>query len=101
MKRSSSYKTKQIRVVILSDLITYTMKEDGAHLVALVSIMATLSGALASDVDYDTNPRSICDPSKSNKTIHDFTFPSVYQNDTIDMSLFRGKVVMVVNTASF
>ena len=68
---------------------------------ALISLAGALVVARGSEVDGDTNPRSVCDPSKSNQTIFDFAIGNVYGNETIHLNQFRGKVTLIVNVATF
>ena len=68
---------------------------------ALVSLVGALAVVQASEVDGDTNPRSICDPSKSNRTIFDYSIGNVFGNETINLNQFRGKLTLIVNVATF
>lgn len=68
---------------------------------ALISVVGALELARASEVDGDTNPRSVCDPKLSNNTIFDFSIANVYGNETIHLSQFRGKVTLIVNVATY
>ena len=68
---------------------------------ALVSIATALVAARASEVDGDTTPRSLCDPSLSNATLFDFSIKNVYGNESVDLSQLRGKVTLLVNVATF
>ena len=68
---------------------------------ALVSLAGALAFARASEVDGDTNPRSVCDSTLSNHTIFDFSIPNVYGNETIHLNQFRGKVTLIVNVATY
>ena len=85
---------------VKSVLTDTTMNGEGA-LGALVSLVSALALARASEVDGDTNPRSICDPKLSNHTIFDYTIANVFGNETIHLNQFRGKVTLVVNVATY
>ena len=73
----------------------------------MVHTLISLAGALVlacSGVNGDLhsmNPRSTCDPTKSNHTIYDFFIGNVFGNDTINLSQFRGKVTLLVNVATY
>ena len=68
----------------------------------LVSLAIVLVGGRASEVDGDTNPRSICTPATSNHTLLDFNnVLNVYENETLDLAQCRGKVTLMVNTATY
>ena len=49
----------------------------------------------------DDEYRKTCHPLPSNETIYDFSLENVYQNETLDLSEYRGKVVFLVNTATY
>lgn len=49
----------------------------------------------------DIKPREKCYPTASNETIYDFTLSNVYQNETLDLSQYRGKLVLLVITATY
>lgn len=72
-----------------------TMKQ--ATICLILVLAASLQGHLA--LKYSS--RQVCDPSPSNQTIYDFSLDDVYQNDTIDFSAYRGKLVLLVNTATY
>lgn len=70
-------------------------------LYALFSFAAVIGGSFASEADGDVPPRQKCDPSLSNQTIFDFSLPNVYQNGSLDLSMLRGKLTLIVNVATF
>lgn len=71
--------------------------------VGTISALLTLTAAFAaaSEVDGDTPPRSTCDQSLANGTLFDFSIKNVYENASIDLNAFRGKLTLVVNVATY
>jgi len=46
--------------------------------------------------------RVICNPSiDDNSTIHDFSLKDVHNRNVIDLSAYRGKLVLMVNVATY
>ena len=40
-------------------------------------------------------------PNSENTTLYDFSLQNVHKNETIDFSSYRGKVVLLVNVATY
>ncbi|KAH3699937.1 hypothetical protein DPMN_074898 [Dreissena polymorpha] len=76
------------------------MRVDGV-LSALVSLAAIVGSTVGSEADNAIPPRQACRPPLGNQTIFDFSIRNVYDNATINMSQFRGKLTLVVNVATY
>ncbi|KAH3699935.1 hypothetical protein DPMN_074896 [Dreissena polymorpha] len=70
------------------------MQGDGV-LSTLVWLTAVVGSAVASE------ERQACGPPTNNQSIFDFSIRNVYDNATIDLSQFRGKLTLVVNVATY
>jgi len=66
---------------------------------ALLAVASIVGGVHAAG-DYDgIDQRQIC--RRGNQSVYDFTFKNVYDNETLSMSQFRGKLTLVVNVALY
>ena len=79
---------------------------EGLGLVLLGALLVPFtrgSNSPADEVNFHGLPRSgqihQCD--SSNKSVHEFSFRNAFKNETINMTEYRGKVLVLINVASF
>ena len=70
------------------------MRDWRLFLAAVVAVLSPIKG--------QSNGVGLCHvPSSDNGTIYDFQMQNVHKNGTIDFGDYKGKVVLIVNVATY